>query len=110
MRDPEFAAVYYELVPEFQVAREVIRLRLEKGLTQKEVGVQAQACVGYGDRLPKSEGLPKVCITSEALFGSGGPVRVLILPARMAWSSWTLRKQSGNGTVTGKPALHHDMV
>ena len=37
LRDPEFAAAYYELEPEFQVAREVIRLRLEKGLTQKEL-------------------------------------------------------------------------
>ena len=35
--DPEFAAAYYELEPEFQVAREVIRLRLKKGLTQKEL-------------------------------------------------------------------------
>ncbi|MCK4470980.1 MAG: hypothetical protein KAW49_04260 [Anaerolineae bacterium] len=37
LRDPEFAAAYYELEPEFQVAREVIRLRLEKGLTQEEL-------------------------------------------------------------------------
>jgi transcriptional regulator with XRE-family HTH domain len=37
LRNPEFAAAYYELEPEFQVAREVIRLRLEKGLTQEEL-------------------------------------------------------------------------
>jgi ribosome-binding protein aMBF1 (putative translation factor) len=37
MRDPEFAAAYRALEPEFQVAREVIRLRLQRGLSQEEL-------------------------------------------------------------------------
>ena len=37
MRDPEFAAAYRTLEPEFRVAREVIRLRLEWGLSQGEL-------------------------------------------------------------------------
>jgi len=32
MQDPEFAAAYRALEPEFQVAREVIRLRLERSV------------------------------------------------------------------------------
>ena len=41
LRDPEFAEAYKALEPEFQVAREVIRLRLEKGLSQKELAEMA---------------------------------------------------------------------
>jgi len=37
MQDPEFAAAYRALEPEFQVAREVIRLRLQRGLSQEEL-------------------------------------------------------------------------
>jgi ribosome-binding protein aMBF1 (putative translation factor) len=37
MRDPAFAAAYRALEPEFLVAREVIRLRLERGLSQAEL-------------------------------------------------------------------------
>jgi hypothetical protein len=40
MRDPEFAAAYRALEPEFQVAREVIRLRLQRDLSQAEVEVR----------------------------------------------------------------------
>jgi len=41
MQDPEFAAAYRALEPEFQVAREVIRLRLERGLSQGELAKKA---------------------------------------------------------------------
>ncbi|HEY68815.1 MAG TPA: transcriptional regulator, partial [Thermoflexia bacterium] len=37
MRDPEFVAAMREMEPEFQAAREVLRLRLAKGLTQEEL-------------------------------------------------------------------------
>jgi len=40
MRDPAFAAAYEALEPEFQVARQVIALRLQRGLTQKELAQQ----------------------------------------------------------------------
>ena len=37
MKDPEFMAALQEMAPEFQAAREVLRLRLAQGLTQKEL-------------------------------------------------------------------------
>jgi len=37
LQDPDFAAAYYEMEPEFQVARQIIRLRLEQGLTKQEL-------------------------------------------------------------------------
>jgi hypothetical protein len=41
MRDPTFAGAYRALEPEFQVARQVIRLRLERGLSQDELAKKA---------------------------------------------------------------------
>ena len=38
LRDPKFAAAYREFEPEFQVTREVIRLRLEKGSQHVKAG------------------------------------------------------------------------
>ncbi len=37
MKDPQFVAALQEMEPEFQAAREVLRLRLAQGLTQKEL-------------------------------------------------------------------------
>jgi len=41
MRDPAFAAAYRALEPEFQIAREVIRLRLARGLSQEQLAQKA---------------------------------------------------------------------
>ena len=37
MADPAFAKAYAELEPEFQIARQVIALRLQQGLTQAQL-------------------------------------------------------------------------
>ena len=41
MSDPEFAVAYRTHEPEFQVARQVIRLRLQLGLSQEELAQRA---------------------------------------------------------------------
>ena len=41
MQDPEFVAAYRAFDPEFQVARQVIKLRLERGLSQKQLAAKA---------------------------------------------------------------------
>lgn len=41
MGDPAFAAAYRALEPEFQIAREVIRLRLARGLSQEQLAQKA---------------------------------------------------------------------
>jgi len=43
MSDPEFATAYRTYEPEFQVAREPIRLRLQLGLSQEELAQRAGA-------------------------------------------------------------------
>lgn len=37
MKNPEFKRIYEESRPEFEIARAVIRARIEKGLTQKQL-------------------------------------------------------------------------
>jgi len=67
MQDPEFAAVYRALEPEFQVAREVIRLRLEQGLSQEELARKA------GTGQPNISRRPPACPPApQKLGGRGG--------------------------------------
>ena len=40
LSNAEFASAYQALEPEFQVARQVIRLRLQHGLSQKELAAR----------------------------------------------------------------------
>jgi len=41
MQDPEFAAASRALDPEFQIARQVIKLRLERELSQQQLAAKA---------------------------------------------------------------------
>lgn len=48
LKDPEFCKEYTALEEEFEVARQVIALRLSKGLTQKELAKKvntSQSCI-----------------------------------------------------------------
>ena len=70
LQDPAFATAYYEMEPEFQAAREVIRLRLDKGLTQKElagrIGTQ-QASISRLERASYKPNLGFLQRVAEAL-------------------------------------------
>ena len=41
MQDEEFARIYEELEPEYQVARQVMALRLKRGLSQEQLAEHA---------------------------------------------------------------------
>ena len=70
MQDPEFVAALQEVEPEFQAAREVLRLRLAAGLTQKElaerVGTQ-QASISRLERASYKPNLGFLQRVAEAL-------------------------------------------
>ena len=70
LQDPAFAQAYYEMEPEFQAAREVLRLRLAAGLTQKElaerVGTQ-QASISRLERASYKPNLGFLQRVAEAL-------------------------------------------
>ena len=60
LQDPEFAAAYRALEPEFQVAREIIRLRMERGLSQAELAEKAQTAQPNISRLERGASNPSL--------------------------------------------------
>jgi len=59
MRDPAFAAAYRALEPEFQIAREVIRLRLARGLSQEQLAQKAGTGQPNISRLERGPSTPR---------------------------------------------------
>ena len=70
MQDPAFAEVSREMEPEFQAAREVMRLRLDQGLTQKELAERIGTQQASISRLERAAYKPNVAFlqrVAEAL-------------------------------------------
>jgi transcriptional regulator with XRE-family HTH domain len=70
MQDPAFAEAFHEMEPEFQAAREVIRLRLDQGLTQKELAERIGTQQASISRLEQAAYKPNVAFlqrVAEAL-------------------------------------------
>ncbi len=51
LQDPEFKSAYDDLEEEFEIAQEVIKLRIELGLTQKELAEKAHTSQSAISRL-----------------------------------------------------------
>jgi len=70
MQNPEFAREYEALEPEHQIARQLIALRLERGLSQAELAKRAgtkQASVSRVERGVTTPSLPLLKRLAEAL-------------------------------------------
>jgi len=76
MRDPEFAAVYRALEPEFQVAREVIRLRLERGLSQEELARKAETGQPNISRLERATINPSLRFLQKVAEALGAEIEI----------------------------------
>jgi len=80
LRNPEFAAAYHELEPEFQVAREVIRLRLEKGLTQKELAELVGTKQSGISRLENASIKPSLGFLQKVAEALGARIEIRLCP------------------------------
>jgi len=60
--NPEFAQAYAELEPQHQIAREVIRLRVQRGLTQQELAQKVGTQQANISRLENAVGSPSVSL------------------------------------------------
>lgn len=58
--NPEFAQAYADLDPQSQIAREIIRLRIERGLTQQDLAARAGTKQANISRLENAVGTPSV--------------------------------------------------
>jgi transcriptional regulator with XRE-family HTH domain len=60
--NPEFAQAYADLEPQYQIAREIIRLRIERGLTQQDLAARAGTKQANISRLENAVGSPSVAL------------------------------------------------
>lgn len=80
MQDPEFAAAYLALEPEFQVAREVIRLRLERGLSQEELAKKAGTAQPNISRLERATINPSLQFLRKVADALGAEIEIRLRP------------------------------
>lgn len=70
-KDPEFGEAYEELAPEFEIARQIIRLRVELGLTQKELAEKIGTKQSNISRLENGVGHPSVSLLKRVAKALG---------------------------------------
>ena len=80
LQDQAFAKVYYELEPEFQVAQEVIRLRLKHGWTQKELAERVGTKQSGISRLENASIKPSLAFVQKVAAALGANVEIHLVP------------------------------
>jgi len=80
MRDPEFVAAMREMEPEFQAAREVLRLRLAKGLTQEELAERVGTQQASISRLERAAYKPNLGFLQRVAEALGARVEIRLVP------------------------------
>jgi len=81
MRDPAFVVVCRELEPEYQVAREVIALRLEKGLTQKQLAERMGTRQSAISRLENASVNPSLAFLQRVAHALDARLEIHLEPA-----------------------------
>jgi len=89
-KDPEFAKAYEELAPEFEIARQIIRLRAELGMTQMELAEKIGTRQSNISRLENGVGHPSVSLLKRVANALGAKLRIRFesgLPAKESLAS-----------------------
>lgn len=80
LQDSNFAQAYYELEPGFQAAREVIRLRLAHGLTQKELAERVGTHQASISRLERATYQPNLGFLQRVAEALDARVEIRLIP------------------------------
>lgn len=80
MRNPAFAEAYNALEPEFQVARQVIALRLQRGLTQKELAERIGTKQSGISRLESMDQLPSLSLLKRVAEALDARLQIQLVP------------------------------
>lgn len=80
LQDQTFAKAYHELEPEFQVAQEVIRLRLKHGWTQKELAERVGTKQSGISRLENASIKPSLAFVQKVAAALGANVEIHLVP------------------------------
>lgn len=80
MCNPAFAESYDALEPEFQVARQVIALRLQRGLTQRELAERIGTKQSGISRLESMEQLPSLSYLKRVAEALDAQLQIQLIP------------------------------
>lgn len=80
MKDPEFVSAYQGMEAEFQAAREVIRLRLQRGLSQRELAVKVGTRQSGISRLERASVKPSLSFLQRVAEALNAKVVVHLVP------------------------------
>jgi transcriptional regulator with XRE-family HTH domain len=80
MRNLAFAEAYNALEPEFQVARQVIALRLQRGLTQKELAERIGTKQSGISRLESMDQLPSLSFLKRVAEALDAQLQIQLVP------------------------------
>ena len=84
MRDPEYAAAYRALEPEFDIARAIICLRTEQGLSQKELAERVHTGQPNISRLERANSNPSLHFLQRVAEALGSELEVRFKPTDLS--------------------------
>ena len=79
-QNPEFTREYEALEPEYQVARAVLALRLQKGLSQAELAERAGTKQASVSRVERAETVPSLTLLKKLAAALDTRVEIRLMP------------------------------
>lgn len=90
MADPAFAKAYAELEPEFQIAQQVIALRLQRGLTQAQLARKVGTKPSSISRLESAVAPLSLLLVRQVAEALGAQVEIHLRPTQFQPSKSSL--------------------
>lgn len=78
LEEPECAAAYEELAPEYEIARQLIKARLEQGITQKELAARIGTRQSNISRIERGQQNTSIGLLNKVAKGLGKKLNVSI--------------------------------
>ena len=104
LRDPEFAANFRALQPEFQIARQVLRLRLTRGLSQAELAERVGTAQPNISRLERATINPSLSFLQRVATALDAEIEIRFNPVEDNTDSLTSPSIARNSLPIGSPS------
>ena len=82
LKDPEFRKEYEALEPEYRLAATLIRLRLDKGITQEELALTLHTKQESIARLESGRSLPSLSMIKKVADALDADLEITLQPRR----------------------------
>ena len=84
LRDPEFAAAFRRLEPEFQIARQMLRLRLAHGLSQEDLAKRVGTAQPNISRLERATINPSLAFLQRVAAALDAEIEIRLNPVEIS--------------------------